>query len=156
MTVDETHRRSASAVPDRPSHDIAASVGAGLDHVTLTVADLAAATAFYDAVLAPLGLSRLVDYEDPEDEDEAGIEAVGYGVDAVELWLVVGAQVTTGLHLAFSAANRAAVEAAHADAVVAGAVSEHAPRGWQIYRPGRYAAMLRDPAGNIVEAFTEM
>ncbi len=145
MAVNETQRRSDGTGPS----------GAGLDHVTLTVADLAAATAFYDCLLAPLGLSRLVDYEDPEDEDEAGVEAVGYGVDKVQLWLVVGPQVTTGLHLAFCAGNRAAVDAAYAAAVVAGAVSEHAPRGWQIYRPGRYAAMVRDPSGNIVEAFTD-
>ena len=145
MAVDETQRRSNTA----------RSPDAGLDHVTLTVPDLAAAAAFYDTVLAPLGLTRLVDYEDPEDEDEAGVEAVGYGVDAVQLWLVVGAQATTGLHLAFSAVDRCAVDTAHAEAVAAGAVSEHAPRGWQIYRPGRYAAMLRDPAGNVVEAFTD-
>lgn len=145
MAVNETQRRLDSTGPS----------GAGLDHVTLTVSDLAAATAFYDCLLAPLGLSRLVDYEDPEDEDEAGVEAVGYGVDKVQLWLVVGPQMTTGLHLAFRAGNRAAVDAAYADAVAAGAVGEHAPRGWQIYRPGRYAAMLRDPAGNIVEAFTD-
>ncbi len=145
MAVDETQRHSNTARPP----------GAGLDHVTLTVTDLTAATAFYDCVLAGLGVSRLVDYEDPEDEDEAGVEAVGYGVDAVQLWLVVGAPATTGLHLAFSAANRAAVDTAYAEAVAAGAASEHAPRGWQIYRRGRYAAMLRDPAGNIVEAFTD-
>lgn len=146
MAIDEVQQREPSRV---------VSPGTGLDHVTLTVTDLAAATKFYDCLLAPLGLSRLVDYEDPEDEDEAGVEAVGYGVQAVQLWLVVGSLPTTGLHLAFCAAHRAAVETAYAEAIAAGAVSEHVPHGWQIYRPGRYAAMVRDPAGNIVEAFTD-
>src|SRR5215212_3841101 len=41
-----------------------------LDHVGIQCADLAASGAFYDAVLAPLGASRLMDF---------GV-AIGYGV----------------------------------------------------------------------------
>ena len=132
-----------------------ASVDVGLDHITVTVDDLTSAARFFDAVLAPLGLGRLVDYEDPEDEEEAGVEAIGYGIEAVELWIVVGRAPTTGLHLAFAAPDRGAVDSSYAAGLAVGATSEHLPRSWQIYRPGRYSAMLRDPAGNIVEAFTD-
>ena len=40
-----------------------------LDHVSIQCADLAAATSFYDAVLAPLGGKRVIDFG----------QAIGYG-----------------------------------------------------------------------------
>lgn len=125
-----------------------------LDHVTVTVADLVPSQAFYDAALTPLGLSSAVEYLDPEDEDEVGIEAVGYaGADGrVVLWLVAGAVPTTGLHLAFHAADDGLVRAMHDRAVAAGARVHSPPRRWQLYRPGRYSATVVDPAGNLIEA----
>lgn len=126
-----------------------------MDHVTFTVTHLADATAFFDAALMPLGLVRLVDYEDPEDEDEAGVEAVGYGLDTAQLWLIPGRVPTTGAHVAFTGADRAAIDASYAAGLAAGGRSRHAPRPWQIYRPGRYAAMLLDLHGNIVETFVD-
>ena len=126
----------------------------GLDHVTLTVADLPAAQAFYDAALEPLAMTRVVDYLDPEDEDEAGVEAVGYGPADGEarLWLVAGAPSTTGAHVALRAADAAAVAAFFAAGRAAGGRVRQAPRPWAIYRPGLVTAMLVDPDGNVVEA----
>ena len=48
-----------------------------IDHVSIAVRDLEAATRFYDAVLAPLGLARLVERPD----------TVGYGKRYPEFWL---------------------------------------------------------------------
>lgn len=126
----------------------------GLDHVTLTVADLPAAQAFYDAALEPLALTRVVDYLDPEDEDEAGVEAVGYGPADGEarLWLVAGAPSTTGAHVALSAVDAAAVDDFFTAGRAAGGRVRQAPRPWAIYRPGLVTAMLVDPDGNVVEA----
>jgi catechol 2,3-dioxygenase-like lactoylglutathione lyase family enzyme len=127
-----------------------------LDHITLTVPDLVAAQVFYDAALTPLSVERVVEYVDPEDEDEAGVEAVGYaGPDEhVVLWLVVGAHATRGLHLSFRASDTQAVKAFFDAAVHAGGKRYQSPRPWQIYRPGAFAAMVSDPYGNIIEAST--
>lgn len=126
----------------------------GLDHVTITVAVLPAALAFYDAALAPLALTRVVDYLDPEDEDEAGVEAVGYGAPDGEawLWLLAGSPATTGAHVALRAADEVAVDAFFAAGRAAGGRVRQVPRPWAIYRPGMVTAMLVDPDGNVVEA----
>lgn len=125
-----------------------------LDHLTVTVADLDVSAAFWDAALAPLGVVRVVDYLDPEDEDEVGVEAVGYaGADErVVLWLVAGPHPTTGLHVAVTAADADAVRAFHAAAVAAGGMERRPPRGWEIYRPGEFGAMVAAPDGTLVEA----
>jgi catechol 2,3-dioxygenase-like lactoylglutathione lyase family enzyme len=125
-----------------------------LDHVTLTVDDLVAAQRFYDDALGPLAIVRAVDYLDPEDEDEVGTEAVGYagGDDRVVLWLVVGPTPTSGLHLAFRARDQGAVRDFFAAGCAAGGNPHTSPRPWQIYRPGRFSAMVADPAGNLIEA----
>ena len=48
-----------------------------LDHISIQVRDVAAATSFYDAVFAPLGYRRVMDFGD----------AVGYGDDFPAFWV---------------------------------------------------------------------
>lgn len=116
-----------------------------LDHVSVQCSDMAASSAFYDAVLAPLGGERVMDF---------GV-AIGYGVPpAPDFWI---GQQTTGngfreSHLAFSAADRAAVRAFFDAAVGVGAEVLHEPRVWPEYHPDYYGAFIRDPDGNNVEA----
>ncbi len=116
-----------------------------LDHVSVQCSDMAASSAFYDAVLAPLGGERVMDF---------GV-AIGYGVPpAPDFWI---GQQTTGngfreSHLAFSAADRSAVRAFFDAAVGAGAEVLHEPRVWPEYHPDYYGAFIRDPDGNNVEA----
>jgi catechol 2,3-dioxygenase-like lactoylglutathione lyase family enzyme len=116
-----------------------------LDHVSVQCSDIAASSAFYDAVLAPLGGERVMDF---------GV-AIGYGVPpAPDFWI---GQQTTGngfreSHLAFSAADRSAVRAFFDAAVGAGAEVLHEPRVWPEYHPNYYGAFIRDPDGNNVEA----
>ncbi len=119
--------------------------GAMLDHVSLQCADVAASASFYDAVLAPLGGARVMDFG----------EAIGYGVPPMpDFW--IGAQ-TTGegfreTHVAFAAPNRAAVRAFHETAVARGVEVLHEPRLWPEYHPNYYGVFVRDPDGNNVEA----
>jgi len=115
-----------------------------LDHVGFQCADLAASAAFYDAVLAPLGLRRLMDFE----------VALGYGETTPDFW--IGA-LSSGdgfreSHIAFKAADRAAVDAFFAAAVEAGAEVLHEPRVHPEYHETYYGAFVRDPDGNNVEA----
>ena len=55
-------------------------------------------------------------------------------------------------HLAFAAADRAAVNAFFDAAVALGAEVLHEPRLWPEYHPAYYGAFVRDPDGNNVEA----
>ncbi len=116
-----------------------------VDHLSIQCRDLAASAAFYDAVLAPLGAQRMMDFG----------EAIGYGVPpSPDFWISVHA---TGdgfreSHIAFQAPDRAAVEAFRAAAVRAGAEVLHEPRVWPEYHAGYFGAFVRDPDGNNVEA----
>jgi catechol 2,3-dioxygenase-like lactoylglutathione lyase family enzyme len=127
-----------------------------IDHVTVTASDLERSGAFYDGALAPLGFRRVVEYVDPEDEDEAGVEAIGYasGQEAASVWLVSGPAPTHNLHVAFDAVDAEAVHRFHAAALESGGRESQAPRRWEIYRPGYYGALVADPDGNLIEALT--
>ncbi len=119
--------------------------GPMLDHISIQCADVTASAAFYDAVLAAIGGRRVMDFG----------EVIGYGIPPKpDFW--IGPQ-TTGegfreSHLAFSAPDRAAVRAFFAAARDAGAEVLHEPRLWPEYHPGYFAAFVRDPDGNNVEA----
>jgi catechol 2,3-dioxygenase-like lactoylglutathione lyase family enzyme len=116
-----------------------------LDHVGMQCADMAASAAFYDAVLAPLGGERIMDFG----------EAIGYGVPPhPDFWI---SQQATGegfreSHIAFTAGDRSSVRAFFDAAVAAGAEVLHEPRLWPEYHAAYYGAFVRDPDGNNVEA----
>ena len=116
-----------------------------LDHVGFQCSDLAASAAFYDAVLAPLGVSRLVDFK----------VALGYGVgDHADFWI---SEFSEGegfreSHIAFLAPSRAAVDAFFQAAVAAGAEVLHEPKIHEEYHEHYYGVFVRDPDGNNVEA----
>jgi len=116
-----------------------------IDHLSLQCSDVAASAAFYDAALAPLGVSRIVDFG----------EVVGYGrPPRPQFWL--GPHKTGDgfreTHIAFEADTRAAVRAFFDAAVTAGAEVLHAPRVFPEYHPSYYGGFVRDPDGNNVEA----
>ncbi len=116
-----------------------------LDHLGIQCADLPASAAFYDAVLAPFGASRLIDF---------GV-AIGYGIPPKpDFWLGVldSGEGFRESHIAFTAADRVAVRAFFDAAVAAGAVVLHEPRVWPEYHPHYYGVFVRDPDGNNVEA----
>ena len=104
-----------------------------------------ASAAFYEAVLAPLGATRLMDF---------GV-AIGFGVPPKpDFWI---GQLDSGdgfreSHIAFVASDRATVRAFFDAAVAAGAVRAARPRLWPEYHAEYYGAFVRDPDGNNVEA----
>jgi catechol 2,3-dioxygenase-like lactoylglutathione lyase family enzyme len=116
-----------------------------LDHLSIQCRDPQASARFYDAVLATLGGSRIMDFG----------AVIGYGTNGKpDFWI---GPVTTGtdareVHIAFSAPNRAAVKAFHEEAVRLGAEVLHAPRLWPEYHVNYFGAFVRDPDGNNVEA----
>ena len=116
-----------------------------LDHLAIQCTDVAASATFYDAVLAPLGAVRVMDFG----------QFIGYGIPPKpDFW--IGMQ-TTGKgfresHIAFAAPDRATVRAFFDTAVALGAEVLHEPRLWPEYHETYYGAFVRDPDGNNVEA----
>ncbi len=115
-----------------------------LDHLGVQCVDVAASAAFYDAVLAPLGASRIMDFG----------EAIGFGIPPKpDFWI---SNSTGGgfreSHIAFTADDRATVRAFFDAAVAMGAEVLHEPKVWPEYHPNYYGAFVRDPDGNNVEA----
>jgi catechol 2,3-dioxygenase-like lactoylglutathione lyase family enzyme len=116
-----------------------------IDHLGIQVADMATSAHFYDTVLAPLGGSRIMDFG----------EAMGYGVGGKpDLWIgrLTSEGPTREDHIAFEAADRAAVRAFFGAAVGLGAEVLHAPRVFPEYHEHYYGAFVRDPDGHNVEA----
>ncbi len=108
-----------------------------LDHVHLRVRDLEASKRFYRAVLEAVGRGLTWESESAFSADELFVSDDG--------------EPTTGLHLAFQAADRDAVARFHEAALAAGGTDNGRP-GERNYHPGYYAAYAFDPDGNNVEA----
>lgn len=108
------------------------------------------ATAFYDTVLATLGLKRTLtlDHEAGWGEPDAK-RRVLYVVTPYD-----GRPATwgNGTQISFPAPDEATVRAFHAAAIGAGGMDEGAP-GPRDYRPGYYGAYVRDPDGNKLHVF---
>ncbi len=115
-----------------------------LDHVGLDVSDYATSKAFYEKVLAPLGMKLLM-----EPVDDVG----GFGADFPFFWIGKRDRgPDSGVHVAFTAESRKAVDAFHAAALEAGATDNGGPGLREIYHPHYYGAFVLDPDGNNVEA----
>ena len=120
-------------------------------HVTLGTDNLDAATAFYDAALAPLGLRRLLT------RPEHGYAGYGPEGGKVSLFLCrpydgAAASVGNGTHIAFLAPSRAGVTAFHAAALAAGGKDEGAPGLRPHYHEHYWGAYVRDLDGNKLQA----
>ena len=117
-----------------------------IDHVSISVADLARAIAFYEALLAALGHTKLR-------ESEA---TAGFGKSYPEFWLNLRDHeaASSGAHVALRADSRAAVNAFHKTALENGGSCDGPPGFREIYDPRYYAAFIRDPEGNRIEAVT--
>jgi catechol 2,3-dioxygenase-like lactoylglutathione lyase family enzyme len=116
-----------------------------ISHVSIQCSDVDASSAFYDAVLAPIGGKRIIERGD----------VIGYGVPPMpDFW--IGPWATGDgfreSHIAFAAQDRAAVRAFFDAARTAGAEVLHEPRVWPEYHATYYGAFVRDPDGNNVEA----
>lgn len=111
------------------------------DHIGLKVKALDKAARFYEAALAPLGLTLLY-------SDETWR---GFGRKAPGLFLSQGA-AGQGVHIAFSATSRTAVDRFHEAGLEAGGHDNGKPGIRADYGPSYYAAFLIDPDGNNVEA----
>ncbi|HVN63404.1 MAG TPA: VOC family protein [Candidatus Binataceae bacterium] len=112
------------------------------DHMQFKVKDLPATRRFYTVALAPLGFGP--PYE--------GDGVIGFGPKgAIALWLRQG-NAGGPVHIAFAAKDRAAVRAFNAAAMAAGGQDNGGPGLRPNYAPNYYAAFVKDPDGNNIEA----
>ena len=118
-----------------------------IDHVSVAVRDIVAATRFYEALLATIGISKL----------EIRSATVGFGKKYPEFWINLRtdtAVAPNGAHVCFRAGTTDMVAAFHGAALAAGGVSDGAPGLRPQHGEGYYAAFVRDPDGNRIEAVT--
>ena len=115
-----------------------------LDHVAFGVADFSRSKAFYEQALAPLGVTQLREF---------GGTVAGFGEGEMPYFWLRGErpQVQGSLHFAFTAGDRATVDAFHAAALAAGGTDNGGP-GVRDYHPNYYAAFVLDPDGHNIEA----
>jgi catechol 2,3-dioxygenase-like lactoylglutathione lyase family enzyme len=120
-----------------------------IDHVSIPVRSLVASTRFYAAVLGTLGFSQL----------ETRPATAGFGKKYSEFWInlrdgLEAAPSGNGSHVCFRAGSTEMVDAFHAAALEHGGGSEGAPALRPAHGEGYYAAFIRDPDGNRIEAVT--
>ena len=120
-----------------------------LDHVGIPVSDYARSKAFYTAVFAPLGYGLVMEVT-PEMTGD-GSSAAGFGKGKPDFW-ISDSDRQTRTHVAFVAADRAAVRAFHDAALAAGAIDNGAPGLRPHYHPNYYGAFVLDPDGHNIEA----
>jgi catechol 2,3-dioxygenase-like lactoylglutathione lyase family enzyme len=116
-----------------------------LDHVNLNVSDYERSRDFYARALEPLGHSLLM-------EPAPGFG--GFGSDGKPAFWITDQRepVTTNVHIAFEAPDRATVDAFHAAALAAGGTDNGEPGVRELYHPQYYGAFVLDPDGNNIEA----
>ncbi|WP_040164441.1 VOC family protein [Microbacterium gorillae] len=117
-----------------------------IHHTVLYASDYEASERIFSAALTVLDIV-------PGFRTDTGVEYWRRDVDTPSFCVERATspdKATRRVHLAFTAPDRAAVDAFHAAAVAAGAESRHAPRLWPEYRA--YCAFFRDPDGNNIEA----
>jgi catechol 2,3-dioxygenase-like lactoylglutathione lyase family enzyme len=121
-----------------------------LDHVGFGVADVARSKAFYTKALATLGYGIMMEVTP---EQSGGYAGVGFGANRKpSFWIGSGAPIQGGLHVAFVAIDRAAVDAFYLAALASGGRDNGAPGLRPHYHPNYYGAFVLDPDGNNIEA----
>ncbi len=118
-----------------------------LYHTCICVRDVERSARFYDPVMAVLGYRRFHDLTP---------HAIAYGLDRGEFWLQTpenqhSPDISRGCHYAFTAKDRATVDAFHAAATAAGGITDLKPGHYPQYHPDYYGAVISDLDTNKVE-----
>ncbi|HZP10588.1 VOC family protein [Methyloceanibacter sp.] len=123
-----------------------------IDHIGISVGDVARTTEFYLKALAPLGIGIVMQVSA---EETGGGAAVGFGAQGKPFfWIGEGLRPAGEgrVHVAFAARNRAEVDAFYAAAIAAGARDNGPPGLRPHYHANYYAAFVLDADGNNIEA----
>jgi catechol 2,3-dioxygenase-like lactoylglutathione lyase family enzyme len=114
-----------------------------LDHIIISVSDLAASKAFYEQALAPLGYQISMAFDG----------GCGFSVlEKPDFWIRQGEKVTPHIHVAFTSRDRETVDAFYEAAIAAGGIDNGPPGLREDYHPNYYGAFVFDPDGHNIEA----
>ena len=114
-----------------------------IDHVIMSVSDANASRAFYEKALAPLEYRVVMEMDG----------ACGFGVlQKPDFFIRQGDATTPPVHIAFTARDRATVDAFYDAAIAAGGTDNGRPGLREEYHPNYYGAFVFDPDGHNIEA----
>lgn len=118
-----------------------------IDHVSVGVGDLERARAFYAAVLGTLGMREIADRG----------TRIGFGKRYPEVWInsrpgMPPVPAETGVHVCLRAKGEAVVQAFYEAALANGGSGDGAPGPRVATMTSYFAAFVRDPDGNRLEA----
>ncbi|MCC2112358.1 MAG: VOC family protein [Hyphomicrobiales bacterium] len=118
-----------------------------LSHVSVGTNDFERARKFYNAVMPSIGAKPLMDFPG----------AVAYGKQYPEFWVQTpingaAAETANGVHIAFLAADRDAVDRFYYEALAAGGTGDGEPGPRPDYGEAYYGCFVRDLDGHKIEA----
>lgn len=122
-----------------------------LDHVSISVPNLAECVAFYDAIMSALGCEKVYATE----------KSLGYGVrckageeshSCLAIYQSESATIDDARHWCFKASSPAAVAEFYRAGIAAGGRCNGEPGLRPHYHANYFGAFLLDPCGNRVEA----
>ncbi len=116
-------------------------------HLSIGANDFERAAAFYDKVMETIGARRIMEFPG----------AVAYGKQFPEVWIQrpLNGESTgpsNGVHFAFIAPSKEAVQAFYDAALAAGGAGDGAPGPRPEYGEGYYGCFVRDLDGHKIEA----
>jgi len=119
-----------------------------IDHVQVAVSDYGRAKAFYQRALEPLGFTLMMEFPEGQEARFGGFGTRGKPY----LWIGGTGRPTPTGHVAFGARSADEVNAFYQAAMAAGGADNGPPGIRADYHPKYYAAYVRDPDGNNIEA----
>jgi len=126
--------------------------GSRIDHLNIAVPDLAAGVAFYEPVLASIGITKMLEIPAVPQQDQPAMTGFGWPDRKPYFWLIDPGAVGTNMHLAFTVDTREEVATFHQAALDAGATELHAPAVHLQYHEDYYGGFVSDPYGINLEA----
>nr|ABA70588.1 hypothetical protein [Penicillium chrysogenum] len=119
-------------------------MSSNIDHLGITAPDghFESLVEWYKKALSPLGYKEIMRFPG----------MVGLGSEIPDFWITQKeTHIPSGFHFAFTAPNRAAVDAFHTAAIDAGGTCNGKPGLRPEYHENYYGAFVLDPIGNNVE-----
>ncbi len=114
-----------------------------IDHIAVPVSNFERSKEFYLKALAPLNYTLIMEH---------GISGAGFGRDnKPNFWIQAKSNIAP-IHVAFSSANHAVVDAFYKAALEAGGKDNGRPGLRSEYHPTYYGAFVTDPDGHNIEA----
>ena len=121
-----------------------------IDHTGIVSSDYEKSRAFYEAALAPLGFTKVLEFPAAV---TGHTDVAGFGeAPKAEFWIARGTPNVPPLHVAFRVESRAIVDAFYRAAMEAGGRDNGAPGIRAHDHPYYYGAFVLDPDGHNIEA----